>query len=329
MALRSMSLILMKDEGRTFKIRFAPQSLVIFLICLLLIPICLTFSVWLNVHLYSENKQRLQLQLQLQSLVDANAQQIARLTSLEQFLDARSPNLLHSLIPRSNLSPKEIETIGFEEAKITKELEDITSQFIANSQTKSQTLPEEIQTHSEASHAPQNSTASANIETELVAKDENQKNDLGTTTSSFPENKDTENKSTLQAITSTEHSPPIHHVEQESAIIQEIDLLYVLLEDFHIVVNPQTLKINYILRNAGKKSPLTGKQVYSLLSLKDGKLTKTPLTNVTDNTFRIKYLKEVDSIAQLDSLKLEETDSLLLEIFHNEEIIFSKSYLIH
>lgn len=99
------SLIFMADNGKTARLRLGPALLRSLVALLALLPIVAGVSLWLNWKLYEDRRSVLAENAILRATVDTNAQTVARLSGLEQFLQKAAPEALGELVAVSDVPP--------------------------------------------------------------------------------------------------------------------------------------------------------------------------------------------------------------------------------
>lgn len=292
----------MKDEGRTHRLRLSPKALCFLVGILMLIPIGFATSVWLNIHLYKERSVIVKNQIMLQYEVDQNAQTIARLSNLEGFLRDHSPGLLGLLVSQSNVDTMLIPTIGNKDEKLARELRKLA---MKNTNTT-------INTKNVDKLDPTNNIASTDNVTKTPI--------------------DGKKTITVPPITDAKTDKDLTKKDKEEIasqkIKQSIDLGYVTLQRVKANLMGNNIQIQYYLKNSGKDIPLLGEQKYTLLSMKNGKMEQTPLPNATNDNFRIRNLKIVESTVQLLGIKANTKSRIQIEIVRNGTTLFREAYPI-
>lgn len=292
----------MKDEGRTHRLRLSPKALCFIVGVLMLIPIGLATSVWLNIHLYNERSVIVENQIMLQYQVDKNAQTIARLGNLEGFLITHSPGLLGRLVSQ-HVDTMLVPAIGSEDEQLANELKKL-----AINNTNTTTI---------SKHPIELDAKSTIANKEEIAK---------------PPLKG-ENAITALPITEVKNKTDLTQKEKQELtpipdIKQSINLGYVKLQYVLVNLIKDNINIQYYLRNTGKDVPLLGDQKYTLINIKNGKIEKTPLVNVTNDNFRIRSLKIVESTVQLSGIEIDALARIQIDIVRNGTVLFRETYPI-
>ena len=290
-----INLILMKDGGQTHKWN-VNQGFLCFLVgTLIIIPILFVLSIWLNIHLYSERNNATQKHIELQYTVDRNAQTIARLSNLESFLRDHSPSLLGLLVSQSSVDMAIAPTIAGNDEKLVRELNNFID--AAGTDIKTRISVEE-----------KNEETKVNIGKEAI------------TEANIPK--------TTEATTATSTKDVPAEELPVTDIQQRIDFGYVSLENVVMKLVGKDLYIQYHLQNTGKTVPLAGHQEYTLVTVKNGKVERISLTNVSDDQFRIKNLKIVKSKIPLTGIEVGKMARIQTDIVQGDKILFRETYPI-
>ena len=288
----------MKDEGRTHRLRLSPKMLCFIVGILMLIPIGFATSVWLNIHLYKERSAIIKNQIMLQYTVDQNAQTIARLSNLEGFLRDHSPGLLGLLVSQSNVNTMLVPTIGKKDEKLANELKKLAME---------NPIPLPPKVENVSTNVKNTNTIEQNVNSA--------KNNTATSA--------TETKDKTNLVQKGEqNSTPAQEIKQS------IDLGYVTLQNVQANLTGNNIQIQYYLKNTGRDIPLLGEQKYTLVNMKNDKIKRTLLTNATNDNFRIRNLKIVESTIQLAGIKIDAKDRIQIDIVRNGTVLFRESYPI-
>lgn len=300
----------MKDGGQTHKWNVNPQFLYVMLGILILIPIFFILSIWLNTHLYKEYRKATQNQIELQYIVDRNAQTIVRLNNLESFLRDYSPDLLGLLVSQAAVDTVKVPTIRGANEILAKELNEFARKKNFDANTKTQEIEEITTTKNKQDKVDEPLViASKEISTEKTSTENIAKG-----------------KTPIEAVSAEEIPTDIITAKD---IKQRIDLDYVTLTDVQIKLVANKLSIQYGLHNKGKNIPLAGKQLCTLINVKNGKILRTVLVNTSNNTFRIRNLKQVKSNAILSGLDVGKMARIQIDIVSDGRVLFRETYPIN
>ncbi len=111
-----------------------------------------------------------------------------------------------------------------------------------------------------------------------------------------------------------------------------INLGYVEIERPRAVIRNKSIRFMFIVRSLGKEDSISGNQKYYLVNIESetdlSEVQKIPLPSATNDSFKIKNLKEVNSNISLSEQKLNKNSKLLMEIISDDKIIFSRIYEI-
>lgn len=287
-----INLIVMKNGGQTHSWNLKPQFFYMVLGMLILIPILFILSIWLNTHLYKEYTKATKTQIELQYIVDRNTQTVARLNNLERFLRNYSPDLLGLLVSQTIIDTLTMPAIEGANETLAKELDAFTKKtpLVATTETAEKTNAIEKK------------------------QDEVEKPILIVAEEITPE--EIANKEKITEAISSED------------IKQHIDLGYVTLAQVQVNVVANKLDIKYSLHNTGKTIPLLGEQQYTLINVKNGKITRTLLTTRIANQFRISNLKQVKNTAILVGIEVGKMARIQIDTVRDGTILFRETYPI-
>lgn len=303
-----INLILMKNGGQTHRWNTTSTFLYLLIGTLILIPIFFILSIILNINLYKEYNKAAQNQIELQYIVDRNAQTIVRLNNLESFLRDYSPDLLGLLVTQANLETGTVPTVEGVNEALAKELNTLTRVKDSDAKAEVKITGNNQNNVQKNTLVPAEKTPVATVQTEIVTVPE-VLNEKITTQEVVAKTASTKN-------TSAEN------------IKQHIDLSYVALKDVQIKLVANKLNIQYSLYNNGKTVPLAGRQEYTLINVKNGKITRTALPNITDDQFRIRNLKLVKGATALSGIEIGKMARIQIDIIADDTILFRETYPI-
>lgn len=316
-----ISVIIMRDRGKSHSFRFSPTTFKIAISLLIIIPLLLAVSIWFGLSSYSKYVALLEETAGLRQAIEHNKQTVTRLANLERFLQKYSPDMLGLLVPTEDVDASNLPVIDGDKAVLMGEL--------ADSLTGSQMSFDIIENAGQEKNAAEN-TAEA-VKEEVQAK---QEETAGETVKA--EEKTEEN--TVAAENKQEQTPETEEKQlaeqaQELAaksgqgtITQKVDLGYVEVENFHARLSSQSVDIRYQLINLGKKVQIEGRQKYYLSSQIDGKFALQELAETTDASFRIRNLKNVQSSASVAGMKIGEKAQLVVDIVIDNQVVFRQLY---
>ncbi len=316
-----ISVIIMRDRGKSHSFRFSPTTFKIAISLLIIIPLLLAVSIWFGLSSYSKYVALLEETAGLRQAIEHNKQTVTRLANLERFLQKYSPDMLGLLVPTEDVDASNLPVIDGDKAVLMGEL--------ADSLTGSQMSFDIIENAGQEKNAAENTAES--VKEDVQAK---QEETAGETVKA--EEKTEEN--TAAAENKQEQTPETEEkqlAEQgqelaaksgEGTITQKVDLGYVEVENFHARLSSQSVDIRYQLINLGKKVQIEGRQKYYLSSQIDGKFALQELAETTDASFRIRNLKNVQSSASVAGMKIGEKAQLVVDIVIDNQVVFRQLY---
>ena len=329
MSEKSISVIVMRDRGKSFSLRFSPNTFRFVLFVLFVIPLLLAGSLWFGLRFYGKYVAVLEETAVLKNTIEQNRQTVTRLANLEQFLQKYSPSMLGLLVPSENVELDELPLIDGDKEMLMSELAESiagTAMSFDIVEPQNQTADTEKGDNPQAGPAGAQESKSAGQVSDNTAKPKN----ADTAENSPPEN-GAENKLAVSAEQTAHGSTQeqngssaaaaVQPADQE-AFVQKIDLGYVGIENLTVKLSAKTLHINFRLLNLGKKVPVQGVHRYYICSELNGKIRRQELQNPTDSTFRIKKLKNVKSTASVMGMEIGKKAQFVVDVVVDGETVF-------
>lgn len=316
-----ISVIIMRDRGKSHSFRFSPTTFNIAISLLIIIPLLLAVSIWFGLSSYSKYVALLEETAGLRQAIEHNKQTVTRLANLERFLQKYSPDMLGLLVPTEDVDASNLPVIDGDKAVLMGEL--------ADSLTGSQMSFDIIENAGQEKNAAENTAES--VKEDVQAKQEETAGETVKAEEKTEENTAAaENKQEQTPETEekqlAEQAQELAAKSGEGTITQKVDLGYVEVENFHARLSSQSVDIRYQLINLGKKVQIEGRQKYYLSSQIDGKFALQELAETTDASFRIRNLKNVQSSASVAGMKIGEKAQLVVDIVIDNQVVFRQLY---
>lgn len=316
-----ISVIIMRDRGKSHSFRFSPTTFKIAISLLIIIPLLLAVSIWFGLSSYSKYVALLEETAGLRQAIEHNKQTVTRLANLERFLQKYSPDMLGLLVPTEDVDASNLPVIDGDKAVLMGEL--------ADSLTGSQMSFDIIENAGQEKNAAENTAES--VKEDVQAKQEETAGETVKAEEKTEENTAAaENKQEQTPETEekqlAEQAQELAAKSGEGTITQKVDLGYVEVENFHARLSSQSVDIRYQLINLGKKVQIEGRQKYYLSSQIDGKFALQELAETTDASFRIRNLKNVQSSASVAGMKIGEKAQLVVDIVIDNQVVFRQLY---
>lgn len=317
MSEKSISVIVMRDRGKSFSLRFSPNTFKVFLSVFAIIPLLLAASIWFGLRYYGKYVSVLEETAVLKNTIEQNRQTVTRLANLEQFLQKYSPSMLGLLVPSEEVDIDSLPVIDGDKDVLMSELATSLAgspmSFDIVDKENNAVLPQKEQdgkhnsefassTAGKAADSKENKQAE-----EVKAAEEPAETEAGAETGAAAAEQD-------------------EKVPNSEEFVQKIDLGYVQIEDLTAKVKAKTLYINFRLLNVGKKVPIQGVHKYYISSEINGKVQRQELKNPTDSSFRIKKLKNVKSTASVMGMELGQKAQFIVDVVVDGEIVYRQFY---
>lgn len=314
-----ISIIIMRDRGRSHSFRFSPTTFKIVISLLIIIPLFLVISIWFGLSSYGKYIAVLEETAGLRQSIEHNKQTVTRLANLERFLQKYSPDMLGLIVPTEDVDASNLPVIDGDKGVLMGELADSLTgaQMSFDIIEKAEQEKNTVEAVKEGVQAKKEEKAAETVKAEEKTEED----------SAVAENGQAQTSETGEE----QHSENVQEFidkAQESTITQKVDSGFVEVGNFHARLSSQTINIHYQLINPGKKVQIEGRQKYYLSSQIDGKFTLQELPNPTDNTFRIRNLKNVQSSASVAGMKIGEKAQLAVEIVMDNQVVFRQLYPI-
>lgn len=327
-----ISVIIMRDRGRSHSFRFSPTTFKIALSILIIVPVLLIASIWFGLSCYSKYISVLEETAGLKQAIEHNKQTVTRLANLERFLQKYSPDMLGLLVPTEDVDSSNLPVIGGDKGVLMGELADsltgahMSFDIIENAgQEKSSEEQGADKTSSESAEEDaaqvQEQPAEPVKAAEAAKAEEKSESDV----SAIAENTQEAGKEAAQEQ-AAEGKVQELAAAQEGSITQKVDLGYIEIGNFHARLYSQSIDIRYQLRNVGKKAQIEGRQKYYLSSQINGKFALQELSETTDSTFRIRNLKNVQSTASIAGMKIGDKAQIVVDIVMDNQVVFRQLY---
>ena len=303
------NIIIMRDRGKSYSFRFSPATFRIIVSSLIIVPILFVVSVWFGLSTFNKYVSLLEETAAFKHTIEQHKQTVARLANLERFLQKYSPNMLGLLVPT--------DTVDIDALPVIDGDKNILMSDFANSIAGSPMSFDIIEKDDEKESAGEKN--GENAEQKLTAEINSQEKTM----------KEAEEiKEEVQSVKedTKKETEEITAAGEERPSLQKIDLGYVEIEALKARVAAQNVNISYRLTNLGRKAFLQGVQKYYVSSQMNGKMVQQELPKATDNSFRIKNLKNVSSTASLAGIQIGQKAQLVLEIVVDGEVVFRQFY---
>jgi len=303
------NIIIMRDRGKSYSFRFSPATFRIIVSSLIIVPILFVVSVWFGLSTFNKYVSLLEETAAFKHTIEQHKQTVARLANLERFLQKYSPNMLGLLVPT--------DTVDIDALPVIDGDKNILMSDFANSIAGSPMSFDIIEKDDEKESAGEKN--GENAEQKLTAEINSQEKTM----------KEAEEiKEEVQSVKedTKKETEEITAAGEERPSLQKIDLGYVEIEALKARVAAQNVNISYRLKNLGRKAFLQGVQKYYVSSQMNGKMVQQELPKATDNSFRIKNLKNVSSTASLAGIQIGQKAQLVLEIVVDGEVVFRQFY---
>ncbi len=306
---KSISVIVMRDQGKTFSLRFSPSTFRLFVSAFIIVPILFILSIWFGLSTYQKYTTVLDEAASLKKKMEQNRQTVTRLANLERFLEKYSPSMLGLLVTNEPVDIEKLPVIQGDKELLVNELaKSFTSEEMSFDIIKD-TKQENNNTVKIAQKDKQD-TFPQKIE-QVTTDKENKKEEL------------VQKKDKKQEIVAEKK---VQEDKKEEVESQQVDLNVVSVEKFTAKITTNVLNIQFHLANEGKIPVVSGSQKYYISSLVDGRVQKEEIINASDMTFKIKKLKVVKSSADITGIIIGKNPRLILEIISKGKIIYKKYY---
>lgn len=316
------SLIFMADNGKTARLRLGPALLRSLVTLLALLPIVAGVSLWLNWKLYEDRRSVLAENSLLRATVDSNAQTVARLSGLEQFLQQAAPESLGDLVAVTDVPPApgmDTGTEGADEATPSASAAPASTETPApvsnNASTEQgagavsdvQATPSTASTIAPSATSPTAPAADAASAAVAPPLPTASSAEAGTSSSVVANGSNASSNVDLEPAA--------------AAAADSVDNGFARVESLSARrVGSRSLRISFDLFNTGQVPQLAGHTTFELIT-KEG--TRIGLPAHGDTTYRINRLKK---IVGNPSLPADVTDtsgaSVLVSIYADKELIF-------
>ena len=303
------NIIIMRDRGKSYSFRFSPATFRIIVSSLIIVPILFVVSVWFGLSTFNKYVSLLEETAAFKHTIEQHKQTVARLANLERFLQKYSPNMLGLLVPTDTVDIDALPVIDGDKNILMSDF----ANSIAGSPMSFDIIEKDDEKESagekNGENAEQKLTAEINSPEKTMQEAEEIKEEVQSV-------KEDTKKETEEITAAGEERPSL----------QKIDLGYVEIEALKARVAAQNVNISYRLKNLGRKAFLQGVQKYYVSSQMNGKMVQQELPKATDNSFRIKNLKNVSSTASLAGIQIGQKAQLVLEIVVDGEVVFRQFY---
>lgn len=320
-----ISVIIMRDRGRSYSLRFSPTTFNIAISLLIIIPLLFVVSVWFGLSSFGKYVALLEETAELKQAIEHNKQTVTRLANLERFLQKYSPDMLGLLVSTEEVDASSLPMIDGDKNVLMGELaESLTGAKMSFDIIEKKDKEDSVKENT-ADDAKENSKEEVLTKQEEVAEPVKAAEKTEEHTSAGAENAQEANSETAQEEPK-EKAQELMAQTQQDTITQKVDLGFVQVGNFHARLSSQSIDIRYQLINPGKKEQIEGRQKYYLSSQIDGKFALQELSNATNNTFRIRNLKNVQSTASVAGMKIGEKVQLVVDIVMDDQVVFRQLY---
>ena len=298
------NIIIMRDRGKSYSFRFSPATFRIIVSSLIIVPILFVVSVWFGLSTFNKYVSLLEETAAFKHTIEQHKQTVARLANLERFLQKYSPNMLGLLVPTDTVDIDALPVIDGDKNILMSDF----ANSIAGSPMSFDIIEKDDEKESAGEKTGEN--AEQKLTAEINSQEKTMKEAEGIKEEVQSVKEDT--KKETEEITAAGEENAAETEEKPS--LQKIDLGYVEIEALKARVAAQNVNISYRLKNLGRKAFLQGVQKYYVSSQMNGKMVQQELPKATDNSFRIKNLKNVSSTASLAGIQIGQKRSLFLKL---------------
>lgn len=307
MSEKSISVIVMRDQGKSYSLRFSSNTFRVFVTAIIVIPLLLVCSVWFGLNVYNKYVAVLEETANLKNKIEQNRQTVTRLANLERFLQKYSPSMLGLLVPSEDVDIENFPIMEGDKEILMSEI----ARNLANEQMSFDIVSDGGQAEKEEpknpgqTEEPQNGTSAAD-------------GDAGGASQ----------KSEPDGQAAPKRADEAETADFAEKSLQKIDLGFVGIENMTAKIAAQNLTVNYRLTNLGKKVPLQGTQKYYIYSENNGKMTLQQISDPTDDNFRIKKLKNVKSTGSVMGLHIGAKASFVVEVVVDGQTVYRNSFTL-
>lgn len=309
MSEKSISVIVMRDQGKSYSLRFSPNTFRVFVTAIIVIPLLLVCSIWFGLNVYNKYVAVLEETANLKNKIEQNRQTVTRLANLERFLQKYSPSMLGLLVPAENVDIDDLSAMeGNKEI-----LESDLAQSLLNEQMSFDIVSDsgregkEEQKKTDAAEEPKKGSSADNS------------GNVSEKVSPQP---------AAEPQTDAKQTEAAEDVQSADKPLQKVDLGFVGIENMTAKVAAQNLSVSYRLTNLGKKVPLQGTQKYFIYSENNGKMTLQQISDPTDDNFRIKKLKNVKSTGSVMGLNIGAKAQFVVEVVVDGQVVYRNSFTL-
>lgn len=317
-----INIIVMRDRGQSHSFHFSPTTFKIGISLVIIIPILLVLSIWFGLSSYSKYVAVLEETASLKQSIEHNKQTVTRLANLERFLQKYSPDMLGLLVPTDDVDVANLPVIDGDKDVLMGEL----AKSLAGSKMSFDIIENGTKETNAAENSAENTAPEAkNTENATPAAQENGKADVQEPDKTEVSSETVQQTQTAQNAENTpaaESAAPV----QENAVTQSVNSGFLEIENFHAKLSAQVIDMNYQLKNLGKQMQIEGRQKYYLSSQIDGKFALQELSDVSNNTFKIRHLKNVHSSASLEGMKIGEKAQIVVDVILDDKVVFRQFY---
>lgn len=303
MSEKSISVIVMRDQGKSYSLRFSPNTFRVFVTAIIVIPLLLVCSIWFGLNVYNKYVAVLEETANLKNKIEQNRQTVTRLANLERFLQKYSPSMLGLLVPAENVDIENLPSMEGDKEILESEL----AQSLLNEQMSFDIVSDmgqegkKEQKKTDAAEEPKNGSAAD-------ASDNASEN--------------------VSPQPAAEEQTAAENAQSADRPLQKIDLGFVGIENMTAKVAAQNLSVSYRLTNLGKKVPLQGTQKYFIYSENNGKMVLQQISDPTDDNFRIKKLKNVKSTGSVMGLNIGAKAQFVVEVVVDGQVVYRNSFTL-
>lgn len=309
MSEKSISVIVMRDQGKSYSLRFSPNTFRAFVTAIIVIPLLLVCSIWFGLNVYNKYVAVLEETANLKNKIEQNRQTVTRLANLERFLQKYSPSMLGLLVPAENVDIDELSAMEGNKEVLESEL----AQSLLNEQMSFDIVSDsgqegkEEQKKTDTAEEPKNGSSADNFD------------NISEKVSPQP---------AAEPQTDAKQTETAEDVQSADRPLQKVDLGFVGIENMTAKVAAQNLSVSYRLTNLGKKVPLQGTQKYFIYSENNGKMTLQQISDPTDDNFRIKKLKNVKSTGSVMGLNIGAKAQFVVEVVVDGQVVYRNSFTL-
>ncbi len=313
---KSISVIVMRDQGRTFSLRFSPNTFRFFLSTLIIVPILLGLTIWFSLSIYQKYVTVLDEAASLKQKMEKNRQTVTRLANLERFLEKYSPNMLGLLVSNEHVALDKLPVFEGDKEFLVSEM----AKRLVSDQMSFDIIDENKQVGKEVQKQEKENIV-AEKQSDIAKKNLKEEKEKNTVLAEIAETK----KELLEDLPKQTPSNETE-IDKDTNIRQQVDLDVVSVEKLSAKIAANVLSVKFQLANKGKYPSLNGSQKYYISSIKNGKVDLFEISNASDMTFKIKNLKIVKSSAEVAGLNFGKNPQFMMEIIIKGETVFRKSY---